>query len=650
MRLIWIAILFVSIGIAPQLLSESISHASYPVLEINNPEPELHDFFGISVASASDGKIIVGSSGDNSGVFDSGSVYVFDGANGTLLKEIRNPDQDDLDKFGNSVASASDGKIIVGATHDDTSGPNAGSVYVFHSTGYLLFELNNPAPNETKYFGDSIYVTSDDNLLISSLGNNSGTGGVVYLFDGSTGELLLEINDPLLEGNGHFGTSIAVTPQNNLLISSLGNNSGTGGVVYLFDGSTGDLLLEINNPEPGDPIRDNFGSVVATLSNHDVVVGAPLDDTGSDNAGSVYLFDGSTGDLLLEINNPEPEESFRFGSSLHVTPDDNILIYSSYHPSEINHAGSVYLFDGSTGDLLLEINNPEPEEGTQFFGSSLSVSHDGKILVGYADDSRYETYSGSVFLYRDPTYEKTPSNPTPFSIGQVQWSDATYSVSDIGVVRVVDPDMDLAPNIVDKFGISVWSDSDAGGIDITVVETGDATGIFEGNVFFTTAAESSGNRLEVSEGDTITSEYRDNTLPDTYTTADGLDIVATSVIGADIPLLHYSPAANLRLVDEFRNSLDVISSDQQVYVTSDLSNGKNAEQPYTYLVQIADDNGIVVSLKSTTGVLSSGQSFSPALSWTPASPGTYVATVFIWESMNSPSALSPPLSRTITVD
>jgi hypothetical protein len=48
-------------------------------------------------------------------------------------------------------------------------------------------------------------------------------------------------------------------------------------------------------------------------------------------------------------------------------------------------------------------------------------------------------------------------------------------------------------------------------------------------------------------------------------------------------------------------------------------------------------------------VLSSGQSFSSALSWIPTESGSYTATAFVWESVDNPTALSPPVSTTITV-
>jgi hypothetical protein len=236
-----------------------------------------------------------------------------------------------------------------------------------------------------------------------------------------------------------------------------------------------------------------------------------------------------------------------------------------------------------------------------------------------------------------------------WNIGEVQWLEASYPASGTGVVRVIDADMNLDPESVDNFEVDIWSDSDAGGIDLTVTETNEATGIFEGTVFFTTSDDSSGHRLRVSEGDTVTAEYEDNTLPDPYTTADELDITATTLIGTIVPPLERAPAANLRTVDAFGNSLNAVSVDQQVQLTADLANGQDREQSFAYLVQVQDGDGVTVSLAWITGSLSSGQSFSPALSWIPTESGSYTATAFVWESVDNPTALSPPVSTTITV-
>ena len=267
-------------------------------------------------------------------------------------------------------------------------------------------------------------------------------------------------------------------------------------------------------------------------------------------------------------------------------------------------------------------------------GGTIAATNNDGLTISF-EFSEDETVVGSALIR--------------WNIAEVQWLEASYPASGTGVVRIIDADMNLNPEAVDNFKVDAWSDSDAGGIDLTVSETNEATGIFEGTVFFTVSDDSSGHRLRVAEGDTITTEYEDNTLPEPYTTADELDITATSLIGTLVPPLERAPAANLRTVDAFGNSLNSVSVDQQVQITAELANGQDREQSFAYLVQIQDGNGVTVSLAWITGSLSAGQSFSPALSWIPTESGSYTATAFVWESVDNPTALSPPVSTTIVV-
>jgi len=88
---------------------------------------------------------------------------------------------------------------------------------------------------------------------------------------------------------------------------------------------------------------------------------------------------------------------------------------------------------------------------------------------------------------------------------------------------------------------------------------------------------------------------------------------------------------------------------KQIQITSDVTNGQDRIQPFAYLVQIQNQDGVVVSLSWLTGSLDSGQSLNPSQSWTPTSPGTYTAQIFVWTGINNPDALSPPLSMMINV-
>jgi len=89
--------------------------------------------------------------------------------------------------------------------------------------------------------------------------------------------------------------------------------------------------------------------------------------------------------------------------------------------------------------------------------------------------------------------------------------------------------------------------------------------------------------------------------------------------------------------------------DTQVQIVADLTNNQNRVQPFAYLVQIQDENGVTVSLSWITGSLEPGQFMNPSQSWTPTSTGKYTAQIFVWESVDNPDALSVPLTIKISV-
>ena len=84
----------------------------------------------------------------------------------------------------------------------------------------------------------------------------------------------------------------------------------------MFD-SDGNFIRTILPPSA--EVSSLFGDSVGAMGSN-VLVGAPLDDTGGEDAGAAYLFDGATGDLLQTFLNPNPDHppfsADRFGSSV----------------------------------------------------------------------------------------------------------------------------------------------------------------------------------------------------------------------------------------------------------------------------------------------------------------------------------------------
>ena len=101
-----------------------------------------------------------------------------------------------------------------------------------------------------------------------------------------------------------------------------------------------------------------------------------------------------------------------------------------------------------------------------------------------------------------------------WNIGEVSFMEPAYFVGDTAKIRVIDPDMNLNPEIIDQVDLKITSHSDAAGIVATATETNEASGIFEAAISFTQSSSSSGNRLFANPGDILEAKYRDFTLPD----------------------------------------------------------------------------------------------------------------------------------------
>jgi len=54
---------------------------------------------------------------------------------------------------------------------------------------------------------------------------------------------------------------------------------------------------------------------------------------------------------------------------------------------------------------------------------------------------------------------------------KIKWDKPSYLSNDIGIILVIDKDMNLDNKKIDSFDIHVWSDTDHNGIELTITET-----------------------------------------------------------------------------------------------------------------------------------------------------------------------------------
>ncbi len=250
-----------------------------------------------------------------------------------------------------------------------------------------------------------------------------------------------------------------------------------------------------------------------------------------------------------------------------------------------------------------------------------------------------------------------------FNSGSIKLDKESYKVGETVILTVEDSDENRNPDIPDQFNVKVVSTTDPAGVTVLVRETGDSTGKFTGTVILTSGL-SSGNRLQVSEGDTITAVYTDETLPNAQTitqqlvnrenvtdlrTLQTLDIQASATVGVSLLPTDRTTISTPKLTDQAGNPIEEASVDTPVSIASSIKNNTNQALPFVYIVQVTDENGAVVSISTVGGTLAKGQSFNVSASWTPTAPGNYTIDVFVWSELGKPSPLSKVESINVIV-
>ena len=362
---------------------------------------------------------------------------------------------------------------------------------------------------------------------------------------------------------------------------------------------------------------------------------------------------GWTDRVYISIYAPDFNSDPNLIDEIGITSDDKVTVSTtghiiSYHLVETGPNTGIFSgYVTLTGDPTQKGATGVDGQGTNPSGIQSTCNPTCGPTDGFLPSTGDDGITVSFEYTRDRTV--TGSALIRWNAGDVKWLQSSYSLNSQGVLQITDPDMNLNPKAIDKFETNVWSDSDSGGIKVSMTETGEDTGVFQGIVYLTTDFPSSGNRLHVSQGDTVTGEYTDRTLPSPHSPADEIHLIAAANIGTSLPPLEEATSSNPRILDSTGNTLSEVLVNQQIQIVSNITNQVNKDQPFAYLVQIQDSNGITISLSWITGSMAPKQTLNLGQSWIPKDSGSYTAQIFVWQSITEPNALSPPLSLPILV-
>ncbi len=242
---------------------------------------------------------------------------------------------------------------IVGAYEQTWDGNNhQGRAFIFDGqTGKLLLELDNPHPQADAAFGFSVAAAGDVNqdgvpdCIIGAFGQGEAGSAEALVF-GWTAEDGSEYNVSKRVGSGQ---------------------------AFVFSGRDGQLLRSLEAPQQS--AGAGFGWSVASAGDLDgdgmpeFIVGAH----SQDNEGRVFVFRGRDGTPFHTLAPPPDSGAEGFGWTVNSTGDLNrdgipdIAVGAPYSSIEGRSTqGRAYVYSGADGSLLYPIDHPQPQAGASF--------------------------------------------------------------------------------------------------------------------------------------------------------------------------------------------------------------------------------------------------------------------------------------------
>ena len=416
------------VNILPQVSSFSLSFGYSFEANLTASDGGYQDNFGLAVAISNDGNTMaVGAKNWDGSLTNEGAVYIFTRSGTTWseqtklypTQEVPNAGGSSNPYFGSSVSISNDGNsLLVGMQNESYQlGNNTGAALFYTRSGSSWTRQQIITPPSYLFgaeaFGKSSHISGDGNTIVigsNSRDNPSSNSGSVFVYNRSGNTFSLDTDIVgLSQTNVYWAEDLCISDDG---LTFIGNARGvkksfivekTGGSWPSSLTGTGvtDFFLGGGNGYVTDVTISGDGLTAAAGA-----VGSDMN--GFTNNGRVAIYKKSGGTWSLEHSIIGTQDGGFLGSAVSLSTDGNKLIIGEKGKTvgtEVR-AGHVYVYtrSGSTWSLDSVINDPDPQEYTDF-GDRVDISGDGNNLVigANADDGTSSNTSyqqGSVFVFR----------------------------------------------------------------------------------------------------------------------------------------------------------------------------------------------------------------------------------------------------------
>lgn len=349
------------------------------------------DILGAAVSLSSNGEIVaIGAPSSNQGP---GITRVFEnvGGNWTQIGEDI-VGEVDTDRSGNQVALSADGTVVATSSpFNDGNGSNAGHVRVFENIGGTWVQIGEDIDGESAndLSGGAISISADGTIIaIGAVSNDDGGSGSghVRVFENQGGTWVQVGQD--VNGNGqsiseNFGGSVSLSADGTIFAAGAISNDNIGensGAVRVYENQNG-TWTQIGDDINGVLEGDMFGEVVCLSGDGTIVaVSAPFVDTPTTDTGQIRVFENQNGSWIQRGQDINGVSSLgRFGSSLSLSASGNVLVASS--PFVGNNTGLTLIFQFQDDQWEQVGDAINGEQSGDLSGFALSVARDANIFA-----------------------------------------------------------------------------------------------------------------------------------------------------------------------------------------------------------------------------------------------------------------------------
>ena len=216
----------------------------------------------------------------------------------------------------------------------------------------------------------------------------------------------------------------------------------------------------------------------------------------------------------------------------------------------------------------------------------------------------------SAIIFEDPhessVFASSEERPDAFA----EWDkSSTFTTTGTAVARVVDQYINMDSNKIETLAVDIYTErnEDNPELKIILTETNVDSGTFEGTVFFSETDKSSGNTLQVIDGDIVSVEYTYSQVPGSDKHEDKIGVgqektisnsPESQVTGSAISSIAERPNAYTEWGADVYSSTDIAVAR---VIDSFMNAEPNKIETLTASIVVADDydNGIKIMLTET---------------------------------------------------